>query len=62
MNVVRWGGIPEITNIQIGKLYPRVEFQIFCQLIKYTSAITLILSDILTFYTNDRIIQAFIVG
>ena len=41
MNVVRWGGIPEITNIQIGKLYPRVEFQIFCQLIKYTSTITI---------------------
>lgn len=39
MNVVRWGGIPEITNIQIGKLYPRVEFQIFCQLIKYTIAL-----------------------
>ena len=59
MNVVRWRGIPEITNIQIGKLHPRVEFQIFCQLIKYTGTITtalhppilriLILSDILTF-------------
>ena len=58
MNVVRWGSIPEITNIQIGRLYPRVEFQIFRQLIKYTGTLLtlhsnilriLILSDILTF-------------